>query len=79
MGMTSLWAGPVALVAHSFGGLILKSLVVEVHKHVHQRRKNDLDDEIHKCCETFFNNVKGVIFYSVPHAGGIQSLSNYFV
>ncbi len=51
----------MALVAHSFGGLILKSLVVEAHKHVHQRRKNDLDDEVHKCCETTFNNVKGVI------------------
>jgi hypothetical protein len=24
------------------------------------------------------NNVKGVIFYGVPHAGGTQSLSNYF-
>ncbi|CAN5974884.1 unnamed protein product [Sphagnum jensenii] len=29
----SLWDGPVALVAYSFGGLVLKSLVVEVHKH----------------------------------------------
>jgi hypothetical protein len=68
----------VALVAYSFGGLVLKSLVVEAHKHVHQRLINDLDDEVHKCCETFLNNVKGVIFYSVPHAGGTQSLSNYF-
>jgi hypothetical protein len=24
------------------------------------------------------NNVKGVIFYGVPHAGGTQHLSNYF-
>jgi hypothetical protein len=69
----------VALVAHSFGGLILKSLVVEAHKHLHQRPKNDLDDEVHKCCETFLNNIKGVIFYSVPHTGDMQSLSNYFV
>jgi len=37
-----------------------------------------LDDEIHKCCETFLNNVKGVIFYGVPHSGGTQSLSKYF-
>ncbi|CAM6016409.1 unnamed protein product [Sphagnum balticum] len=74
----SLWNGPVALVAYSFGGLVLKSLVVEVHKRVHQRQRNDLDDEIHKCCKTFLNNVKGVIFYGVPHVGGTQYLSNYF-
>ncbi|KAH8939450.1 hypothetical protein BDL97_15G037800 [Sphagnum fallax] len=74
----SLWGGPVALVAYSFGGLILKSLVVEAHKHVNQRSRNDLDDEVHKCCKTFLNNVKGVVFYGVPHAGGSQDLSNYF-
>jgi len=68
----------VALIAYSFGGLILKSLVVEVHKHVHQRPRNNLDDQVHKCCETFLNNVKGVVFYGVPHAGGTQYLSNYF-
>jgi hypothetical protein len=69
----------VALVAYSFGGFVLKSLVVEARKHVHQRLINDLDDEVHKCCKTFLNNVKGVIFYNVPHTGGTQSLSNYFI
>ncbi len=68
----------MALVAYSFGGLVLKSLLVEAHKLVHQRLRNDLDDEVHKCCKTFLNNVKGVIFYGVPHAGGTQYLSNYF-
>jgi hypothetical protein len=43
----------VALIAYSFGGLVLKSLVVEARKHVYQRPKNDLDDEKHKCCKTF--------------------------
>jgi phosphoribosylformylglycinamidine (FGAM) synthase-like enzyme len=52
--------------------------VVEAHKLVHQRLRNDLDDEVHKCRKTFLNNVKGVIFYGVPHVGGTQSLSNYF-
>jgi hypothetical protein len=66
----SLWDGPVAFVAYSFGGLVLKSLVVEAHKHVYQRSKNGLDDETHKCCKTFLNNVKGVVFYGVPHSGG---------
>jgi triacylglycerol esterase/lipase EstA (alpha/beta hydrolase family) len=68
----------VALVAYSFGGLVLKSLVVEVRKHVYQRPKNGLDDEIHKCCKTFLNNVKGVVFYGVPHSSGTQYLSKYF-
>ncbi|KAH8953714.1 hypothetical protein BDL97_08G041700 [Sphagnum fallax] len=75
----SLWYGPLALVAYSFGGLVLKSLVVEAHKHIHQKPRNDLDDEVHKCCKTFLNNVKGVIFYGVPHAGGTRYISNYFI
>jgi hypothetical protein len=58
----------VALIAYSFGGLVLKSLVVEAYKRVYQRSKNGLDDEIHKCCKTFLNNVKG----------GTQNLSKYF-
>ncbi|CAK9202546.1 unnamed protein product [Sphagnum troendelagicum] len=74
----SLWDGPVALVAYSFGGLVLKSLVVEAHKYVYQTPINGLDDEIHECCKTFLNNVKGVIFYGVPHSGGTQYLSKYF-
>jgi len=69
----------VALVAYSFGGLVLKSMMAEAHKRVHQRPRNDLDDEVHKCCKTFLNNVKGVIFNGVPHAGGTQYLSNYFI
>ncbi len=68
----------MALVAYSFGGLVLKSLMVEAHKYVHQKQKNCLDDEVHKCCKTFLNNVKGAVFYGVPHAGGTQYLSNYF-
>ncbi|KAH8953730.1 hypothetical protein BDL97_08G042900 [Sphagnum fallax] len=75
----SLWYGPLALVAYNFGGLVLKSLVVEAHKHIHQKPRNDLDDEVHKGCKTFLNNVKGVIFYGVPHAGATQYISNYFI
>ncbi len=53
--------------------------MVEVYKHVYERPRNDLDDEIHKCYKTFLKNVKGVIFYGVPHASGTQYLSNYFI
>jgi hypothetical protein len=74
----SLWDGPVALVAYSFGGLVLKSLMVVAHKLVHRRPRNDFDAKVHKCCNTFLNNVKGIIFYGVPHTSGTQRLSNYF-
>ncbi len=57
------------MVAYSFGGLVLKSLVVEMHKHVYQKQN---------CCEKFLKNLKGVVFYSVPHVGGTQDLSKYF-
>ncbi len=40
--------------------------------------KNDLDDEIQKCCKTFLNNLKGVVFYGVPHSGVTENLSKYF-
>ncbi|CAM6013788.1 unnamed protein product, partial [Sphagnum balticum] len=74
----TLWDGPIAMVAYSFGGLVLKSLVVEMHKHVYQQQINNLDVKVQKCCEKFLKNFKGVVFYSVPHAGGTQDLSNYF-
>jgi hypothetical protein len=32
----TLWDGPVAMVAYGFGGLVLKSLVVEMHKHANE-------------------------------------------
>ncbi|CAK9236028.1 unnamed protein product [Sphagnum troendelagicum] len=74
----TLWDKPVAIVAYSFGGLVFKSLVVEAHKHVYQRTMNDFDFEVQKYCEIFLNNLKGVVFYSVPHAGGTPDLSKYF-
>jgi hypothetical protein len=74
----TLWDGPVAMVAYSFGGLVLKSLVVEMHKHVSQQQTNNLDVKVQKGCENFLKNLNGVVFYSVPHAGGTQDLSNYF-
>jgi hypothetical protein len=72
-----LWDGPVAMVAYSFGGLVLKTLVVEMHKHVYQKQKNNLDVKAQKLCEKFLKNLKGVVFYSVPHVGGTQDLSKY--
>jgi hypothetical protein len=74
----ALWDGPVAMVAYSFGGLVLKSLVVEMHKHVYQKQKNELDVKTHLYCDKLLKNLKGVVFYSVPHAGSAENLSKYF-
>jgi len=74
----SLWDGPVAMVAYSFGGLVLKSLVVEMHKRVCQKQITKLDVKRQNCCKKFLKNLKGVVFYSVPHAGGTKDLSKYF-
>jgi hypothetical protein len=74
----TLWDRPVAMVAYSFGGLVLKSLVVEMHKNVYQKQMNNLDVRTKNCCEKILKNLKGVVFYGVPHAGGTQDLSKYF-
>jgi ABC-type multidrug transport system fused ATPase/permease subunit len=74
----TFWDKPVAMVAYSFGGLVLKSLVVEMHKRVYQKQKNNLDVKAQNCCKKFLKNLKGVVFYSVPHAGGTKDLSKYF-
>ncbi|CAM6049815.1 unnamed protein product [Sphagnum compactum] len=74
----TLWDGPVAMVAYSFGGLVLKSLVVEMHKHAYQKQMTNLDVKTQNCCLKFLKNLKGVVFYSVPHAGGTRDLSKYF-
>ncbi len=74
----TFWNGPVAMVAYSFGGLVLKSLVVEMHKHVYQKQMTNLDVKTQNYCLKFLKNFRGVVFYSVPHAGGTQDLSKYF-
>jgi len=73
----TLWDGPVAMVAYSFGGLVLKSLVVEMHKHVHQKQMINLDVKTQNCCLKFLKNLKCVVFYSVPHANGISKYFNW--
>jgi hypothetical protein len=74
----TLWNRLVVMVAYSFGGLVLKSLVVEMHKHVYQKQRNKLGVKTQNGCEDFWKNLKGVVFYSVPHASGTQDLSKYF-
>ncbi len=39
----TLWDGLMTMVASSFGGLVLKNFMVEIHKHVYQKQTNNLD------------------------------------
>ncbi|CAK9196125.1 unnamed protein product [Sphagnum troendelagicum] len=73
-----LWDAPIVLVGYCFGGLVLKSLVVEVQQHIHRRIINLTDAAINKSCKRFLENLKGTIFYGVPHAEGNEGFSKYF-
>jgi hypothetical protein len=75
-----LWEAPIALVGYSFGGLVVKSLVVEVEKRAKQARvENNLERAAKQSCQKFLGNLKGTIFYSVPHAGGREDFKEYFI
>jgi len=65
------------LVGHSFGGLVIKSLVIEA-----SRRAKLIDSAINKSekknfskCKNFLENIKGIVFYGVPHSG--TSIAQY--
>jgi triacylglycerol esterase/lipase EstA (alpha/beta hydrolase family) len=62
------------IIGHSFGGLVLKSLVVKLK--TMQNRTNDWSKATYKCAEGFLSNVRGVAFYAVPHAGS-RKLAEY--
>jgi hypothetical protein len=49
------------LIGHSFGRLVLKSLVVKLKRASVQ------------CAKVFLRNVRGVVFYAVPHGGSSNS------
>jgi hypothetical protein len=48
------------LVGHSFGGIIIKSLIVEASKCANSSCRK---------CNPFLQHIKGMIFYAVPHSG----------
>jgi len=74
----NLWCAPIVLVGHSFGGLIIKSLVVEIQKRMNQKTSTDLDLAMNPRSKDFYDNLIGVIFYGVPHEGGTKTFSMYF-
>jgi hypothetical protein len=74
----NLWCAPIVLVGHSFGGLIIKSLVVEIKRCMDQKISNDMDLAMNARSKDFYDNLNGVIFYGVPHEGGTKTFSTYF-
>ncbi len=64
------------LVGHCFGGLIIKSLVEEANKRAYSKVNNEIDEQSWKCADRFLKNLKGIVFYAVPHAG--SELESYF-
>jgi len=63
------------LVGHSFGGLVIKSLVVAAANYWCQyRQSNDLDKQL--VADRFLENLRGVVNYAVPHNGSF--LESYF-
>lgn len=54
---------PNVLVGHSFGGLVIKSLVVEVHKaSMHGVSSNLLERESDVLAKAFLAGLKGIVF-----------------
>jgi len=64
------WDHPIVLIGHSFGGLVLKSLVVKLKRE--STIRNPINSwskaTVHRA-KMFLRNVRGVAFYAVPHAG----------
>jgi len=74
----NLWCAPIVLVGHSFGGLIIKSLVVEIQRYMNQKTSNDIKSTMNARSKNFYDNLTGVIFYGAPHEGGTKTFSMYF-
>jgi hypothetical protein len=74
-----VWEAPIVLVGYSFGGLVVKSLVVEVDKRMNARIENALDRRVRQSCTKFLKNLKATIFYGVPHTGGGDDFRQFFV
>ncbi len=58
------------LIGHSFGGLVLKSLVVKF-----KTMKSGTDAWSKATLQrgkVFLSNVRGVAFYAIPHAGSTK-------
>jgi triacylglycerol esterase/lipase EstA (alpha/beta hydrolase family) len=69
------WDHPIVLIGHSFGGLVLKSLVVKLKREsTIQNPINSWSKATVHCAKMFLRNVRAVAFYAVPHAGSTNFL-----
>jgi triacylglycerol esterase/lipase EstA (alpha/beta hydrolase family) len=67
----------IVLVGHSFGGLVIKSLMVEVHQAVKGKTRNTIEEKKQARCKAFQVNVKAILFYAVPHTGADKNFKTY--
>jgi hypothetical protein len=63
------------LVGHGLGGLVIKSLTIEVDKLSKSERSFE-NSEV-ATCKAFKQNIKGIVFYSVPHTTSQEEFVNY--
>jgi hypothetical protein len=64
------------MIGHCFGGLVIKSLMEEAQKRSQSKPENKLDRKAVASTENFLQNLKGVVFYAVPHLS--SKLQSYF-
>ncbi len=57
------------LVGHSLGGLVIKNLVVEMHRLSHMAGESAIDRALRSRCKSFLKNLEGIVFYAVLHTG----------
>jgi len=64
------------LVGHGVGGLMLKSFTMEVDK---VSKVDKANGELQKArCKAFHQNIKGIVFYSVPHTTSQEECVYYW-
>jgi hypothetical protein len=64
------------MIGHCFGGLVIKSLMEEAQEGSQRKPENKLDRKAVASAEKFLQNLKGIVFYAVPHLG--SELKSYF-
>jgi hypothetical protein len=69
------WHHPIVLIGHSFGGLVLKSLVVKLN--TIRNGTDDWSKAAFQRGKAFLSHVRGVAFYAVPHAGSTTKFVEY--
>jgi triacylglycerol esterase/lipase EstA (alpha/beta hydrolase family) len=78
-GSAGVGCRPFVLVGHSFGGLVIKALINETKRRSDSAETNALDKKAIGKAKEFLQNLKGIVFYAVPHSGAdAATLLSYF-